>query len=64
MKNFLFELIKFVLSFFLNKDNEDKRKEEQKKLSEELKDKYDRIDEQKQKENKGDIQDRLHNLFK
>ena len=64
MKNFLWELIKFVLSFFLNNDKEEKRKEEQKKLSEELKNKYDRLDQQKQKENKDDIQNRLHNVFK
>ena len=64
MKNFLWELIKFVLSFFLNKDKEEKRKEQQRIDSEELKNKYDELDQKKDKENKNDTEDRLRNAFK
>lgn len=53
-----------ILSFFIGKKKEEKRQEEQQKTSEELKIQYDNIDQQKKKEQKNDLEDRMHNLFK
>lgn len=66
MKYSWFELIKYILSFFLgrSKEKEEIKRQEQIKTSEELKNKYDKLDHKKQGENKNDIQDRLHNVFK
>lgn len=60
------EFIKYIIDFFLNRkrQKEEEKAAEFKKVSDSVKNEYDQIDKDKEKQKDSDVENRLNNVFK
>jgi hypothetical protein len=60
------EFIKYIIDFFLNrkKQQQEEKEEEFKKTSDNIKNEYDKIDRDKEKQQDKNVEDRLNSAFK